>query len=169
VPAAQKKCPHCGAKVSPAWANCWLCGLKLNKGLPAEPALATGQIFETDDATASPPNESAGVVATIGKAAGFFLAGIIALIMLGLLANGEIGGAIFFLLLLLPAGLVTVTKSLRWQSKGVEFTVLEKLGTFLMSLAVTIGAVVLLGIAAFAALCVACIVALSTNSGNMFR
>jgi len=168
-PAAQMKCPHCGAKVGPTWTNCWLCGLQLNQGLPANEPLLAERVFETDSPSAEPTNQSANVVAMVAKAAGFLLAGIIALIMLGMIINREYGGVIFFLLLLTPAGVVTVTKSIRRQSKGAAMSGLEQLGTFLMSLAVTVGAVVLLGIAAFAALCVACIVALSGGGGNMFH
>lgn len=170
MPAAQKKCPHCGAKVGPAWSTCWLCGLQLGDGLPPDDRADAGRPVEAEEAVIVPPSDSASVVATIGKVAGFFLAGIIALIMLGMIANGEYGGAIFFLVLLVPAGVVTMTKTVRSHSRGVELSGLEKLGTFMMSLAVTIGAVVLLGVAAFAALCVVCIVALSTNGGgNLFR
>src|SRR5689334_25183275 len=104
MPAAQKKCPHCGAKVSPAWSTCWLCGLRLGDGVPVVSPGDAGGNPEAEEAIILPENHSASVATTIAKAAGCFLAGIIALIMLGMIANGEYGGAIFFLVLLVPAG-----------------------------------------------------------------
>jgi hypothetical protein len=153
------KCPHCAAKVGRNWKTCWLCGLELPSTLPT----VVGP--ETGNASREPASS---VVASIAKVAGVFLGIAILLILIGLLANEEYGGAIALTVLLLPAGIVTLTKSLRKRSEGVELPVLEKIGTFFLSLAVTIGAIVALGVAAFAALFIACLAMMSGN-GNMFH
>lgn len=154
----ESKCPHCAAKVGRNWKTCWLCGLEL----PTTFAAAGPQ------AGAAAPPAASSVVASIAKVAGVFLGIAILLILIGLLANEEYGGAIALTVLLLPAGIVTLTKSLRKRSEGVELPMLEKIGTFFLSLAVTIGAIVALGVAAFAALFIACLAMLSGN-GNMFH
>jgi hypothetical protein len=47
---------------------------------------------------------------------------------------------------------------------------MDKAGTFLLSLAVTVGVIVAVGVAAFVALFVVCIAILSSGGGgNMFR
>ena len=155
---SELKCPHCGAKVGQRWKTCWLCGLEL----PAAHAEAGGENGS------SSPEGPGGVGATIARAAGVVLAGLLVLIFIGLLANGEYGGAIALTLLLLPAGIATLVKSLRKQAEGGEVSLLDQLGTFFLSLAVTIGAIVALGVAAFVALFIACL-SMMSGSGNMFR
>jgi hypothetical protein len=151
------KCPHCGAKVGRNWTTCWLCGLEL-PGMQTESG--------PDAAPPSRPN----VVATLARVAGLLLAITIVLILFGLVSEGEYGGAIAMTLLLLPAGIVTLTKSLRRRSEGDEFSVIEKVGTFFLSLAVTVGGLLLLGIALFVALFVACLAILTTSGGgHMFH
>ncbi|HTI50335.1 MAG TPA: hypothetical protein VL475_05270 [Planctomycetaceae bacterium] len=151
------KCPHCGAKVGRNWTTCWLCGLEL-----------PGTLAESVPDAA--PSTGPRVVATVAKVAGVFLAIAIALILFGLVSDGEYGGAIAMMVLLLPAGIVTLTKSLRRRSEGADFSTIEKVGTFFLSLAVTIGAIVALGVALFVALFVACLAMLATNGGgNMFH
>src|SRR5262249_20521847 len=140
------KCPHCAAKVGRNWKTCWLCGLEL-------PGVLT-PTAGNDAVTTAPPSSS--VVGSIAKVAGIFLTIAIGLVLVGLMANGDYGGAIALTVLLLPAGIVTLTKSMRKRAEGVELPFLEKVGTFFLSLAVTIGAIVALGVAAFAALFIAC-------------
>jgi hypothetical protein len=99
-----------------------------------------------------------------------FLAIAIGLILFRLVIDGEYGGAIALAVLLLPAGIVTLTKSMHRRSEGEELSTFEKVGTFFLSLAVTVGAVVALGVALFVALFVACLAMLATNGGgNMFH
>jgi len=159
------KCPHCGAKVGPKWKTCWLCGLEL----PASPS-AAGTPSNLSESAAAPTSSGPSTIKLVSQVVGFLLAGTIALLMIGLVANGEYGGLIAMIILLVPAGLVTLTKSLSKRSQGMEMTAMEKVGTFLVSLSVTIGAIAALGIAAFVALFIACIGILSTSGGsNMFR
>jgi hypothetical protein len=151
------KCPHCGAKVGRNWTTCWLCGLELPASL-------------AESAPDAAPPARPGVVAMLARVAGLFLAITIVLILFGLVSDGEYGGAIALTVLLLPAGIVTLTRSLRRRSDGEELSTIEKFGTFFLSLAVTVGAVVALGIALFVALFVACLAMLATNGGgNLFH
>jgi hypothetical protein len=159
------KCPHCGAKVGARWRTCWLCGLEL----PTTPAGA-GPAQALAEPAAPQSASRPGTISLITQGVGFLLAGTIVLIMIGLVANGDYGGVIALVILLVPAGLVTLAKSFSRRSQGTEMPIMEKLGTFLLSLAVTVGAVAALGVAAFVALLIACFAILSSgNSGNMFR
>lgn len=153
------KCPHCGAKVGRSWTTCWLCGLELPATLAETPPG-----LPTSTAVPSGPK----VVAMIGKVAGLFLAVAIGLVLIGMLANGDYGGVIAYTVLLLPAGIVTLTKSIRHRAEGTELSTMEKVSTFLMSLAVTVGVLFALGIAMFVALCIACFAAIGSGQ-NLFR
>ena len=162
--AVDLKCPHCGAKVGRDWRSCWLCGMELPAAGSAETAAPTFIEGEAE------PGSGHGTVRLITQVVGLMLAVTILLILVGLLANGEYGGAILLVILFVPAGIVTLSKSLSRRAQGETMAPLDKAATFLLSLAVTIGVIVAVGVAAFVALLVVCIAILSTNGGgNMFR
>jgi hypothetical protein len=146
----QALCPHCGAKVGRTWRTCWLCGLELPTDLPAlaEPAR---------DASAAKPPAHLGALAIIMRVVGGLLLGLVALSMMGLVLNGEVGAAIGWLVLMAPAGIITLASSLRKRSQGIDLSAVDKIGTFLASFAATIGIIVALGFAAFAALLAICL------------
>ncbi|MSR57158.1 MAG: hypothetical protein EXS05_05755 [Planctomycetaceae bacterium] len=151
------KCPHCGAKVAVYWKSCWLCGLELTP------------TADRDDAGSEPTLTSRSTLGTVGIAIGLLLSILLALIFVGLLMNRQYGGAIALAVLLVPAALITLTKSLQSRTAGVDLSFLDRVCTFLLSTAATLLTLVALGVAAFAALFVACIVSAGGNSGNMFR
>ncbi|MGQ0637433.1 MAG: hypothetical protein ACT4QC_22735 [Planctomycetaceae bacterium] len=150
----QPTCPHCGAKVSRDWQSCWLCGQELPANLSAATAGA-GNLAERQSAE--------GPVKWVIRLVGGVIAFALALILIGLVADRQFGGVVALVLLLLPAGLVTLTKTLKRRSQGADLTTLEKLGTFAMSLAVTVGAIVALGVAACVAFFVICLGLVTTG------
>lgn len=163
--AAKLNCPHCGASLRKDWKSCWLCGLQLPEGATAVPAPA---VKGPPAASAATIDDDDGITRIIIRVVGGMIALVLALIFAGLMVDGQYGGAIALIILLLPAGLVTLTKALKRQSEGDAMTATEKAGTFLLSLAVTVGAIVALGVAACVALFIACLAILSSG-GMDFR
>lgn len=152
-------CPHCGAKVGAKWKTCWLCGQEL----PGE----TGPVFVASKTSAAPrPAAGASAISIISKVAGAGIAALLALVFIGLVANGEYGALIGLVILLLPPLAITFGKTLSRQSKGEEVAWIDRVGTFLMSLAITIGVVTALGVAAVVAFFVICIAMISTGGMN---
>jgi hypothetical protein len=142
----KRVCPHCGAGADGIWTSCWMCGLDLPEEMPAGAPRRSGE-------SAFPP----GVVAFVP----WLLAGLVGLMLLGLCIDGNWGAAIGFLLLLTPAGVYTFVKSRSRQGTDAPMSGASKFATFLVSLAVTVGCVFAVGLAAFIALFVICIVSLS--------
>lgn len=162
--AVDVKCPHCGAKVGRDWRSCWLCGMEVPPPIPGEPAAPIFIEKETQWASGH------GTARLVTQVVGLMLAMTILMILAGLLASGETGGAIAVVILFVPAGIVTLSKSLSRRAQGESMAPLDKAATFLLSLAVTIGVIVAVCVAAFVALLVVCIAILSSGGGgNMFR
>lgn len=149
APSAQRICPHCGAKVDAIWTSCWMCGLDL-------PALEI-----SGELQAPPQPVEPSFVTRAAAIVPWLLAGLIGLMLIGLCADGNWGAALGFLLFLTPAGIYTFAKSLQRQGAGNPMSGAAKFGTFILSLAITIGCVFAVGVAAFIALFVICIASLS--------
>src|SRR5262245_36604429 len=114
-----RRCPHCSAHVERHWKECWLCGLALTGAV--SPQAPPARV-----AAAREPSRAIGLIV---RMAGGLIALALAFVVIGLVADRQYGGVFALGLLLLPAGLVTLAKSLKRRSGGTAMTGLEKLGT----------------------------------------
>lgn len=142
VVAAQWVCPHCRAENSPDNKLCWLCRAPLGK----EPVTA----------------ELAAKPRPLPLAEGFFWTltiaclGLLVLVGVGI-AQDDAGMLIPYAILLTPALLATLVRSLVSASRGKRVSGKEVFMTLLLSASVTILVVVGLFVAAIAALFAYCV------------
>lgn len=126
-----------------------MCGLDLPVEEPARAAAGPAQSAEPS------------VITRAASIVPWLLTGLIVLMLIGLCADGNWGAAVGFLVLLAPPAVYTFIKSVQREGAGNPMSGAARFGTFLLSLAVTIGCVFAVGLAAFIALFVICIASLS--------
>jgi ribosomal protein L40E len=144
-------CPNCGASIPDSAAKCWLCGYE---NLPLNPFAVSPIESSTIDVTPKPAVTSASNLLF-----GLLLALCIALtLLIGVgLGIDQPGALVPYSILVGPALLITLARSLEQAQPGQKNSMSRLFSTFLVSMLATIGIIFLLLLAAAILLIVICI------------
>jgi hypothetical protein len=144
-------CPHCGAKVDPAWAQCWMC----------ESDLTAGKVR-----TAQPPGEAAFAVdSTPGLVASIAVVAAVGLVWLGVTLSAP-GVGVLLAIAAVPPVFRTITVVRKRQASGKETSAARTGLMFVMSLVVTGVMLAVTGFVAFWTFCLTCVAAAAVTRSN---
>jgi hypothetical protein len=145
-----KPCPHCGADCETSTARCWLCYGDL-----------TGEVGVVDaELVPEPPRHAP--EDTIFGVMSAILAFVIVLVGVGA-AFVQPGLSILIAIVAVPAFVATLVRVKKQEARQGHVGWGEKLGTFVVSAALTIGVLTMLGVACIIALIVFCFYLLATD------
>ena len=145
-----RTCPHCGAECDAARPRCWLCQGVVTGGT---------EIVDAEVVAEPPPYAPSDAFFAVVSAV---LAAVILLVGLGA-ALTQPGMAIMLAVIVVPALAATVIRTQRKQARQGYVSWGERLATFVVSAALAVGILSLLGVAAVIALIAFCFYAMATG------
>lgn len=153
APVIDVVCPNCGAKVDPAWAQCWMCESDLTTPAAKKPAK---------------PPQSPGVSAadsTLGLVATFAIVVAVGLVWLGVMLSAPGIGALLAIAAVPPV-FRTITVVQKRQAAGKETSAARTGLMFVTSLLVTGVMLAVTGFVAFWTFCLTCVAAAAVTRSN---